>query len=618
MLRRLEDTFVGRERELAALARTERPCIFVHGPGGIGKSALLAEHVRRVRAEGGRVRVVDGRESATAQAALEAIEPGWLTVFDSYEEAPALGPRLRELLAGGSRLVIGSRAAPDGAWAHEQLLELPLTPLSPAEARVLVGTRGVSDAQAEALVAWGAGHALSLAVAADATLTGRTLALDGLDRDQALAAIIRRRIGRDELEGADHRIVAVAAIARAVDARLLGAVIDGLDGDRAESWLRSLSFAEPLGTRVTLHARMRAALATALAAEDPEEDRALRLRLADHLYGRITAGERHLWGDLVELLADPALRWGLAPVRITHRVVMPRPGDEARIATALGATDQPWWRDIQRWFREAPSCVCIVVDEHDQIAAWGIAMTPRSAPSWAHEDPVIGRWLEHAHRVQPDGDAVFVRETSQLPVPDQTPPVSEAVVAGNYHVFLASGLPSIRRAYGRTRADDPAATAFLEAAGYVRSPELDVDDPDRQLVCFTCDWGEGGMFRACRDLVYASLGAAPPAGPPAPPEAVRDALRSFHDPLALAASPLATGASVETRCASVRTAVRAAADGAFGESPEERLLCDVLVLGYLDPDAGHGTAMERLHVSRATYFRRLNEATDRIAAYLRA
>ena len=100
--------------------------------------------------------------------------------------------------------------------------------------------------------------------------------------------------------------------------------------------------------------------------------------------------------------------------------------------------------------------------------------------------------------------------------------------------------------------------------------------------------------------------------------AVRDALRSLHVPADLAASPLARGHGLPERADSVRTLMREAAEHAFGETSDERLLKRVLVRGYLDPAPSHEHAAAELHVSRSTYFRRLKAASERVASYVAA
>ena len=120
------------------------------------------------------------------------------------------------------------------------------------------------------------------------------LDLTRLDADGAVAEALIQRLAGDELEGADREVLAVAAIARAVDARMLAAVLPGLDGDLAEQWLRSRSFTEPFGVRVALHERVRKAARGGLLATDPKLYCELRRRLADHLFGCAVLGELSL------------------------------------------------------------------------------------------------------------------------------------------------------------------------------------------------------------------------------------------------------------------------------------------------------------------------------------
>ena len=99
-------------------------------------------------------------------------------------------------------------------------------------------------------------------------------------------------------------------------------------------------------------------------------------------------------------------------------------------------------------------------------------------------------------------------------------------------------------------------------------------------------------------------------------QVVRDALRSLDLPLEVAASPLARGKTTEERYASVRAEIEDAVANAFGDSPDEQLLRRVIQRGYLDPSGSHELAADELHVSRATYFRRLRSASQRVADYL--
>ena len=634
-----ESTFVGRASELARLEavlgdEAAAPVVFLHGPGGIGKSALLRELGRRARGRGIAVRAIDARDSAAAPAelaaALAALADGScsLLLLDTYEQATALGAELREGMAAapaGARLVLAGRKPPEAAWLGEEwrgrVLAHAVRSLGGAEARALLADHGVVDAAtATRIVNWAAGSPLALSVAADTLLAGNDLDLDRLDADGFLAGTLVSHLARDELEQADRDIVAVAAIARAVDAQLLAAVLPGVDGDHAEAWLRSLSFAETLGTRVTLHERVRRAVRAALAAEDPEHERSLRRRAADHLYARAELGELRLLADLAELIDEPRIRWGIAPPPVGVRADRFRPGDRERLAELLGgAESEDWWPGVVRWLEEAPEHVIAIRDEAGLLVGWRIWVTPAAAPAWVQEDAILGPWLADARERAPDGDVLLLRDGKDLIRERGAEPTSPIVSAANYASVLGSGLRGVRFMYATTDPADEQIHEFLLAMGYKRQPQLDIADHGRTVPSYVVDWGPGGAVRFFRDLVYWDLGMTPPAAAPAgepAAAAVRDALRSFHDPIALAANPLGRGRGADQRAAAVRQTLLDAVDGAFGDSADERLLRAAIERGYLDPDGGHVIAMQELSFSRTTYFRRLATASDRVAEFV--
>jgi hypothetical protein len=168
-----------------------------------------------------------------------------------------------------------------------------------------------------------------------------------------------------------------------------------------------------------------------------------------------------------------------------------------------------------------------------------------------------------------------------------------------------------------------AARGFAEALGARHLPELDVAIQDQVLQCWLLDYGPRGLLGMQRDLVYDEIGLKPPAyhqitGDEEYAAAVRDALRDFRVPHSLAASPLAQGANQEERAESVRALIRRAAEESFGDTPNERLLHDILIRGYIDPAPSHEQAADELNVSRSTYFRRLKAAAERVAEHLAA
>lgn len=130
--------------------------------------------------------------------------------------------------------------------------------------------------------------------------------------------------------------------------------------------------------------------------------------------------------------------------------------------------------------------------------------------------------------------------------------------------------------------------ALLERLGF--------EDERENLIV---EWA-GGLPRRLRQAATAAQ-ADPDWRPSLQLDAVRDALRTLHRPGA---------------CTIPRERLEEAARRAFGETPDEQLLRQVLLRGYVDPAGSHEAAARELHLSRAAYFRRLRSASERVADYL--
>lgn len=655
-----ERTFVGRERELAlfdALIAGEASAsvVFVHGVGGVGKSTLLREVARRAARRGFTPVLVEGRELAPVPGQLEAALDGVaaharpLVVFDTYERMAAVGgylrARLLPALPEGSLVVLAGRRAPEPGWLSDGwehiTATLELGPLGDADATALVAQHGVTAASADAdarittLLRWADGSPLALALGAEAIAASHargdgseSAALPDLDDDPAIGQAILRRLTGTELDGGDLDVLAVAAIARLATAAMLRDVLPGTDPEEAEAWLRSLSFSEPLGGGVTLHDLVRRALKADLRRRDADRERELRRRIADHLHTRATGGETHLMIELADLVENPVIRWGFgATTSATHRVDHVRPGDRdvaGELFVARRSGGRGWWAGAARFFDEAAERVVVARDEHDALCGVCIAVTPANAPPFAAGDRVLGPWLEHAARTIPDGNVLVWRDSVDLSVTPEGHAASPVVAILNKAAMLRSGLTNQRWSYLPIDPRNEVAVAFAAAVGARHEPGLDIRTHTGGIVqCHILDHGEGGVLGMTRDAVYRELGLTPPRPVDAPPppraadfEDVREALRVLHQPLALAASPLATGASTDERAASVRDLVTGAVEHVFGDSYDEVLQRRIIERGYLDPYGGHERAALELNVSRATYFRRLRRACDRVAEYV--
>jgi hypothetical protein len=651
--------FIGREPELAffdSLLVEDPPVnvVLVHGPGGIGKSTLLRQVARRAEARGRSPRLVDARELAPVPGELEQALDGVdaetlpLVMFDTYERMTAAGAYLRQRLLPSlpeqSLVILAGRNAPEPEWFQGGwegvTVEYELRPLDLDDGRALLNDRGVKDEETiRELLRWSAGSPLALTLAAEAIGSGGSWNPERIeDRPELVRALIRH-LASTELDGGNLDVIAVAALARATTRGMLQEVLPGVDPAAAEEWLRARSFAEETSSGVTLHDIVRKAVRADLKVREPERERDLRRRIADHLHARaLRDGDPRLITDLAELVDNPTIRWGFgAEGTVEFRVDDVRPEDIDAASQRLH--DRPdgaeWWELARPLVEEAPECVVMARDRDDNLAGLCIFVTPRTAPAAAERDPLLSRWLMHARQTYPDGNVMLWRDS--LDLSESHGKLGSRVLAIlNTAAILRSGLVNPRISYLPIDPEIEAAVKFAQRVGAMHVPELDTDATGRRHECHILDHGPGGMLGAQLATVYWELGLHPPAlgesaaegegdgdaeaAPAADPvatvtrESVKALARALDRPLELAASPLARGTATEERAESVRELFREAVASAFGESADEQLLRRIAERGFLERDgASHEALAEELNVSRATYFRRLRQAADRIA-----
>jgi AAA ATPase domain len=633
---------VGRDSQLAAFDElfVEDPpasVVFLHGPGGIGKSTLLREVARRGERRGWRATFVEGRELAPVPDALEQAVGAArhherpLLLLDSYERMRAMGGYLRRDLLRSlperTIVVIAGRGSPERAWFEggweSLMLDVELGPLSEQESMDLLRSHGVAERRIAAeLVAWAEGSPLALVLGADTVGQSRGWSPhNAIERPRMVQSLIRR-LADTEIDAAHVGALGVAATARVTTVDLLRDVLPEVDPVAAFDWLESRSFAEPLGDGVTLHELVRKAMHADLRLRDAERERELRRRIADHLYRRAIAGSLLLSIDLAHLVESEAIRWGYSwEGSVHHRIDDLGPGDSEtieRLLTEWGHGE--WFHQSQPFFSQAPQRVAVARDPEDRLCGYQVAVTPHNAPSFAEQHSLLGPWLGHA-RARPGGGEAIIWSAS---IDFTGNPRSRVQAMLGMAGVLRSGLDNPRFAYLPVNPHLPGALEFSAAMGAEHLSELDREVAGVRVECHVIDYGPGGLLGAQRDVVYAELGLAPPR--PAPPsgrgaiadEAVREALRNFQLPHKLAASELARGEGTEERAASVRLLLEEAAERAFGESDDERLLREVLVRGYLKRAPSQESAADELHLSRSSYFRRLKAAAYRVAEYVRA
>ena len=157
-------TFVGREPEIAVFraaldGTADFAVLYVWGPGGSGKSALLRRLGDEAEAAGRRLVRLDGRmiersPDGVERAAREAREPGRVLLVDTFEACQGMEGWFWDTFLPGlpddCLVVLASRQAPDprrtadAEWSAIGRV-LPLGALSRTDAVALLRGRGVPE-----------------------------------------------------------------------------------------------------------------------------------------------------------------------------------------------------------------------------------------------------------------------------------------------------------------------------------------------------------------------------------------------------------------------------------------------------------------------------------------
>ena len=615
--------FVGRDDALGEIAlalegRSDLRVFHLHGPGGVGKSAIARAAARAARANGHMTVVVDGRTIApdpdgVAEAVAAAAAPRALLVIDEIDELRPLRFALRSAITEGMHhssvaLLVG-RSRPDREWFDGGLEHvtkvLTVRPLDSDDAARLLACHGVRDpAVIDRVVRWCRGFPLALTVAASLQpIPGEDAATESavLGEDGDLGEAILARLGGNELVGVDLDVLDVAAVAPAVDDRLLDAALPGRSTRSGLGQLRDLSTSEKVGSRVALHRLLRGALRARLRDTDPDRYRTLVLRVAEHLRVRALTEDPRVLLELADMVEDPALRLAMegSSSYYADRVRAP----DIELLSATFDPEQPWLRRLIRWCEDAPDVVIVVRRATGEAMGLMVACPSERLPRWAHDCIEIGPMIEWATAAGHLADSIFGHSIIFFDPLIGRSEFAEVVKVGNSAAFTRGLIRYHRIGYltDVERRDDDG-TDFL---GYVEVPELRRVDGDRELLTWTRDFGSEGVIGTIADIIRMEQGALD-LGPGSVGADLVAALRSFHDDDALRRTQL--GSDPEA----VRRVVRSAVERAFGDSPSERLLRDALVRTYLDADGGHACARQELHMSRSSFYRHLQRARQRL------
>lgn len=656
-----EAAVIGRRGEeetfLALLGAPEPAILWVHAPGGTGKSTLLRRWEELAR-ERGRAAARADLQVATgtpdgirqalarsltvapddlAQALLDAERP--VLFFDTWELGATVDGWVREALLpslpDGTLVVVASREPPSAAWTDDAgwralLRELPLANLEEEDAHALLAQRGVAVEQRDAIVSLTRGHALALTLVAEVQRQAPDVPVRLAESPELLRELVDRFV-RHVPSPAHRDALRVCARVRFTTESVLRAVVDDADPGALFDWLRALPFVveSPRGLRP--HALARDVLEAEFRWRDPEAFARLHRRLHALYLERMRATVRPerdaVFWDLLYLgRIDPSIDRYIAFEELgSGWQDVPRPDEEAelvRLAERIGGPAVA--RVARHWLARRPEAFVVVRSPLGEPIVLSAHFT---LDGFEEEDlaadpalVALRDFVEGRGGLAP-GEKIVLSRFMLVP---RTPELAQ--MRNNTPHMLWLTTPGIAYAFSFILGGDHWEAPFARV-GFRRLPELEarLDEPHG---VFFHDWrgvppDEWAAFEAEQELAGGALRhpALVTGGPPTLPReevesAVRDALRAYTQRDVLADNPLVgarctRGGGVDALVALLDDAV-----AVLGGHPRDEKLQRALRATYLSPAPTQEAAAERLELPFSTYRRHLTKGIGRVVEHV--
>lgn len=557
--------FVGRQRELEQLGQCIAPdgpaVTFLHGMGGMGKSALLEVFEERQRARGVRTLHLDARsfeptprgfwvalaselglralgaEAGPAEAAALSAEvarvlasaPGvTVLIVDHYELLRLLDSWLRAefvpQLPACVRLLLAGRHPPTTHWnateGWQTLVQgCSLPALTDAESRELLTSRRAPASLVPAIVRFARGHpvALELALAAAAEHPG--FDFEASDRSRVIARLAQLFL-QDLADSEVRAALEAASVVRRVSRSFLASLLGPDAATRAMDRLAELGFVERTAEGLSLHASVRQALEGELRAIDPIRHRELRRAAWHHMRQALpSVGRAHRWqhaADALFLLEQDHIREAFFPSGRDRFVVeRARAADWPEIAAISGNFDSvAGVTALAAFFRHARDAVHVARSESDQLVAFYVLARSDQIPERVLEDdPLIARWVTH----HPVGDepALLLRRLLAHPTHAARAEAYAACVLDLKRTYIEN--PRTTRLYAAS--SHPDAHPEWVPLGFEEQPTLSAPGLARDggpHSTFCLEFGSGGIFGWIGRLVDAQYESPEPSDSPLP------------------------------------------------------------------------------------------------------
>ncbi|WP_240521577.1 ATP-binding protein [Amycolatopsis vastitatis] len=648
---------VGREPERAELDRmlsgsAGAPVVaYLHGPGGIGKSALVRYAAGQAELAGRRVVPVDARlldadpRRLEEAAAVACAEPGAVLLIDTFEHCQRLESWLRDTfllrLAEGALVVLASRVPPDVEWSldpgwKQLFTALPVRPLDAAQSDALLAARGVPAPQRGAFVTFAGGSPLALSLAASVPTAAP--GAPWVPTGDVLTTLVERLVG--DLPGSAHRrALEVVAQAHVTREPLLRALLGDEDTATTFSWLRQQPYIEASPEGLHPHDAVRATLEADLRWRDPERYDDVRVRISVACLQAVrSASEDDALMRVAEWMflfrnqgsAGTAYEWRAHP-QVEDTPL--QPGDVPEVLRMAEEAEGPASAAAAaHWVRSQPEAFRVYryAGSTAPVAFMAMLRLETPLPEDCAGDPVIAAVWDHVEATASvgPGEHLGIRRFAVQPGRHQRPSPAMDLVSRR---TIAEEMRTRGRAVTFTVFEDGERwRRYLAHAGLLEVATVDVGGHRQHL--FGRDWRRQPVEQWVEDRVRA--GVVPEVGWTAAPSpggsgdelpraafeaALLEALRTWHTPREFATSVLLRSHLVPPGSADpvadLRGAITAALEALQVDSVGVKAY-EALTTRYIAVSRTHKGAARRLGVPYGTYRRHLALAKERLVEQL--
>jgi hypothetical protein len=660
--------FVGRTAELASfenalVADTSRRVLFVYGPGGIGKTALLHQFRMRARARGRTTVAIDGRDvdcspeglrSAVQRAVSKSNgdvagsgQPNGamakVLLLDGYERFGPIDAWVRDeflpALDADAIVVLLGRDAPKAPWRTDPgwraLAAVHcLDALTETESVDLLARAGVSEGVRSHLADLGHGHPLTLALLADAVVAAGAVPGDLADAPNLVAALVGQVVG-DPPSEAHATGLALCARAWLTTEDLLRHAV----GDRAPevwAWLETQPYVTRGADGLYPHDLVREVLDADLRRRSPDSYR--RVNKIVHDYA-IAAMRRHDAADR-EMGAHQKLYlhrrspfeasfWAMRE-RGSVAVVAGRPDDHRDVLDVIERFEGKESAALaDRWLGAQPENLRVVRSPRPPYGVVGylFEVIYPADPSLCEADPIVRATLAEAARISPARPGEQISIARFMGGPAEHERDANAIVAAS----VGSTVTWCSRPLAWSFATPTDIEFWKPAFDYIGLAAMSTVEFDgRCHTIFGIDWRRYPVDSWLELMAERELSGA--TGPP-PPEmlrpppldrvrfadAVRGALRDLHSPDRLGGNPLmgsALAAGLDGPHIGRLHATLLRGIEQIGHEPRNEVLYRVLARTFVRPAPTQEAAAEVLGLPFSTYRRHLARAIERVADLL--